>query len=1181
MSDHFGNIPIQPPESTPPTKKPPKKPARTLSTPKTRRETRNRRKIAPPQKKYLWPVIIVATLLACLYCGLGFLGVPYYVDKVLPNQFHDRTGMELVPSTVTFNPFTFRFETGPLRVLSESGTTIMSLQSIYANLAPVSFLRLNLVCNSIVLDKLDLNIARELDGSFNFQQIFGDKKNSTPSELFNLSNLPFFFSLNNISITNSSIKFIDAPAGKTHTIEKIQLDLPSFSTIPFQTDQYLRPHFSAIVNGSPIEMTGQAVMGEAEGENQMTKLSLDVHDLDLTIYAGYLPFSLPMEFKKGMANGKIDLLFDPHSKTTDKLSIDFQLQISEAQLDKQGEAIVLLIPTARLEGNLQPVSKILHLTDFAVKDPTISSFGKSFLDNINKSEHQTAQTAQVDSTEAASYKVVIDLFQVDDGSLHIFPQKNDQQPSSSWKALQLTIKNFSSAKKSGSFNLSGEKDGSLSDFSWQGTFSETETMTGSLNVTKMDSGDLFKIIDPDFPLSLKGLADLKGQLTLSSKDDLPSKLSYKLGDTEISIENFALIEKEKSVLTSPFVKIAPLNVTSESLSFGTIYLQKATAQVTYNTTPEFFSTFNRKKYQLQGIDFEGKITLNPEDKSGKPITFTEVSLKVSELDNAQKSPNNLSVAGKTETGGIFKAQGKATLSPFSMAIKTGFSDLPLINVLPFFTNSPSFTDITANLSGKGLFKLPNKSFTGELQLTKAIVTGGQKGDFSWQKASLQDLNYTAKPFHLTINSAKIDQAHFSWDITKDSNDPMQYLSDFCQKYFPKVKEQTADKPGSTKSPVDIQEISFANSKVDIHDSRLTPAWQAEVVDLSGQIKDIHSAASDGKSSFSFAGKLDESPFTIDGAMDPFARKNNGSLHFSLKSYPLAAFHKQLASKTDLDTSKGDLKMTLNSTWQNQQYVSSGTLELINPKAVSASSAAALPLALLTGTDDTLKLDFDFSRTEPVGKTALVDELLATLQKQLIKGIISPLLLAKGDFTDLIDHNYIEFQPGEFMIAKGGREILSRYIALLEAHPRLGLVLSGGIDQNIDRIAMQKNLTIMEQQRVEKENEKLFKKWQEQKALYQKKLEERQKTAGTNGTILELDIPAEILTGFKPLRPVPIKVDDAMLLELAQNRINIVYEYFTKQVSLQPERISRAVPKSLAEESESPSNGVIVTLKAID
>ena len=114
MSDHFGNIPIQSPESSTPKKKPTRKVGRkpAITTSKGKR----------PSLIKAWAVIAIAVVIIACYCTFGFWGVPYYISNIFPEKFHKTTGMVLEPTTVTFNPFTFRFETGALRILSESGT---------------------------------------------------------------------------------------------------------------------------------------------------------------------------------------------------------------------------------------------------------------------------------------------------------------------------------------------------------------------------------------------------------------------------------------------------------------------------------------------------------------------------------------------------------------------------------------------------------------------------------------------------------------------------------------------------------------------------------------------------------------------------------------------------------------------------------------------------------------------------------------------------------------------------------------------------------------------------------------------------------------------------------------------------------------------------------------------------
>ena len=1190
MSDRFGNIPIQSPESSPFAQKPSKENSQPPSRPSRQTQPTARKKSpkkAPSLSKIWALVIALLTILGC-YSALGFLGVPYYCTSVLPEHFHDKTALVLEPTSVTFNPFTFRFATGEVRILAGSGATILSLRALQADIAPLAVLHRDLASKTLTIDGLDLNIVRERDGSYNFQPFFGTGKSRKISEIIKPAELPLFFSLNNISITNSKVTFNDKPAGKIHTAEKIKLDLPTFANMSFQTEQYLRPHFSAIVNGSPIELTGQANLGQTD-EDQATRLTVDVHDLELPTYADYLPFSLPMTCIKGTANGKIDLLFAPHNKSGDKLSIGFQLHIAGAELIGENESINILLPNARVDGNLQPVSRILQLREVALKEPTVSTFGgRSFLESIEQlgKKNDPAALADLATEKAAPYRLMLDLLLVDDGGVQFFSKKNDPQPASTWKTIQVSIKDYDADAEAnphihqGSLSISGEKEGTPTSFSWQGKFTSPESLTGNLHLLKIDSQDLQAAIGDARPFAIKdleGIGNLTGQLIFYTTKESPYRIHYKLVDAEVSIDNFALLDNAQSILRAPVLKLTGLNLANETFDFGSVQLQNGTAQFMYGRLPNIYRDFIAKKYRLQGIDFTGKVLFTGEKKSDQPLTFTEVSLKANDLANGPTPSDNLSVSGNTKDGGIVQAQGSVALTPFSVALRTGFRRLPLQDILPFFTTSTQLADLQGNLSGKGLLSLPTKNFAGELELSDVSGKGPQKTPFSWQKSVFRDVKYTAVPFHFGAASVAVDAAHFSWQITAETNGPMQYFSDIMKNYLPAADDQAAVKTESSLAPVDIGEISFTAGTMDIHDRRLSPDWTLDGVGFAGSITNVRAAA---ESRFSFAGQMGNSPFTIDGTMAPFANEANGTFHVSLEDFPLASFTQQFAAKTEIDTGKGQLTLALDCAWQEKQYISSGTLVLADVKPDTDSSDIALPLALLTDSNGDVELPFNFSRTAPVGQTALEEELFTSLQRLLVKGSVSPLLLASGDFSDLIGNEFIEFHPGEFMLTDTGRKTLSRYAALLIANPHVGLILSGGVDKQIDGTAMKKNLTAVEQQRVERENEKLFKNWQDQKDLYQKKLEEEQKSGGANEKIVEQNIPAEILTPYKPLRPVPVEIGEAMLLDLAHKRIDIVYQYLTTQHPVQPERIAIVWPDSLADEPESSTNGVVIALAAL-
>ena len=1114
---------------------------------------------------------------------MGFIGVPYYFTTVLPENFYEKTKMVVVPKAVHFNPFTLQFTTGATRIFAPSGGSILTLDSLQADIAPLAALRGNIVCQTLSIDNLVINITRELDGTYNLQPFLSAAQKGETSAVA-LSELPSLVSLNNISITNSKIVFNDRLADKIHTLEKIQLELPTFSNATLKSEQYLRPHFSAIVNGSPIKLTGQASLGQT-GQAQAMRLAIDINDLDLPTYAGYLPFSLPMQCSKGTANGTIDLIFNPQNSQQDTLSIGFSLQTTGVELVNDQRQLTIEVPSARVAGKFQPMSRTLQLQEVALREPTVSSFGSSWRENHVAGEQKTRE-------QAAPYQILVELLLVDNGTVRSFATKADPQPASVWKNVQFSVKNYRSGKQAtgnqtiakrpaGSFRLAGEKAGSSASFSWQGTFSAQDKLTGSFQLFRVDGQELLKAIGDNHPFTsaeIQGDADLRGQLSLYTQKEDANRLSYKLTDAELTLNDFTLSDNEQSILEAPLVKLSGLSVIDETIDFGTIQLHNASAWFVPGRLPKIYRQFTLPQYRLQALDYEGKVLFNPQKKSAPPLLFSEVSLKANELGSAAKLEDNFSIAASTAAGAVFKAQGKLTLSPFSARLTSGFRQLSIDTVRPFFSSSAIPAELQGTLSGKGILSLPVPGFAGELELGEVVGNGPQNTPFSWQKSIVSGVKYTARPLHLSAASARVDGAHFSWQITDESSGPLQHFSQFMQNYFPVAGKVAPPAPDDAPAPVTIEEITFTESTLDIQDDRLTPAWTAENVQFAGSIKNIHSTPAT-ESQFSFTGRLTDSPFTVAGSVAPFRTEENGTLHFSLDALPLALFANQFAGINDLDTSSAQVSLLLDSSWQEQQYISSGKLILNGLEPLTASSDMALPLALLSDSSGTIEVPFTFSRTAPVAQTSLAEELYSTVEHLLLKGRVSPLLLASGDFTDLIGTDTIDFHPGEVELTDSGRKTLSRYAQLLIAHPRAALVLSGGADKEIDVQAMQQSLRAVEQQRVDLENEKLLQQWQEEKTRYQQRLTELQ-DSDAQENIFEQDIPPAILSDFEPLSPRPVQVDDQMLFELARKRINTAYQYLTSRNGVAPQQVTTVFPDNVADELQNSGSGVTVTLTAI-
>ncbi len=1175
MSNHFGNIPIQQQD-------PSRSKRKRIKTPATRpsKKHASRKKQTPKGLKFwLWPAICL--LLLATYSIAGFFILPYYLTDILPVKIAKNTDYTLTPGKVTFNPFTFRLASIDGPTIYQAGHPVISLKSFTADLAPLLLLRNDLVCNAVTIRELVINITRRPDGTYNFDDIFGRKDKVTSSDIMNFSDLPFFFSLNNITIEDSTVVFYDQPTGKTHTINNIQLALPTLSNIPFQADNYIRPEFSAVVNGSPVKLSGQAHVTDSKKGTLATNLFCDINGLNLTLYSEYLPFKLPFTVTNGKANGTIKLNFNSARKKIDKLSISFDLQIVNSQILNQDKSISVTTPSINLSGELLPTSEKLHIVSVVLNTPQIRSNGDSLLKNIGNFLQTHKQPLLPGSTKNSSFSLMLDLFLIDNGTVQLFSHRQAQNPESTWSSVQLSIKNYSSIhksdkkKNSGSFRFSGEDKTGSAYFSWQGLITSPQSVNGKLTLNSFPARNFFRFFNTDNKLEVKGNLDLNGKMSLTREKSPTAPFGVTLTDTKFTVHKFKLLEDKLEILSGSIFESSSFSTANKSLHFGNISLHNGLLRFPYEKLPGILRSFSHNKYEFTTLDFSGK-TLFLNKKGGPFLSFPSSTLTINAPDKSGKQ--TFSVLAKTRAKGVFNATGNMQFEPFSLSLKTGFNGLPTKKIFTLLSDALFLKNIEGTFSGNGFVSLPKKNYSGELRFKSARYQTKGTTSQNWGDIYFQGVNLSTRPFHLGIAEADFQNSELSWQIDTAGNDPMQQLADFFQKNIPAAQQTVKNKKISI-SVVDIQEITFNRGRVLIYDKRLSPTWEAEIEDFSGNISGIHSALSADKSKYSFSGLLDDSKFDVEGEIAFFSAKANTTYSLNVQAYPLAFFHKQLASFTDINTERGEFDILLNGEWQGNQFRESGTLTFSDIEPASPSSDSALAIALLADLDNMFKIDFDF--TQPAEKkNPLSEKILSHFQTLVVKSSVSPLLLLDSNYTDLIGNEFIEFIPGESTLSSKGTATLNRYITLLKSHPQIGLELFASADKEKDSPALERQLKAKENKRVDAENRQRYAEWKQKKDNYEIQLKKQNSTTEPTGKIAELDIPVEILSDYIPVEQEPFTVNNDMLLRLAAKRAKVVSDLLTASLSSQMNRV-RISPLTDIDQSEYPPTPIVhIALHAV-
>ncbi len=1140
MSDHFGTIPIN---VAKPSSPPPGEPDKTIHHKPTPPAKQGRRK---KLFFFLLPVLLLIS-----YFLTGFYLAPLLIREYLPKYINNSTGLELTIDTIRVNPLNFQLTLTGIRAdLPNSAAAQPLLQNkfLFIDLDLISLLRRSFVCDKLTIQGLALSLIRREDNSYNVPALSLLSSDQNQGEIIHFAKLPFFFSLNNIDISDSRILFDDRITGSSHTVTDLQLAIPTLSNFSFQSANYIQPHFSAIVNGSKIQLSGEAVQ-LADNQGFQTRLSCSILDLDLVPYFSYLPAAFPMTLSQGVADTRLEISFSPDSKQESQLSIDIRMTATDLKMKEKYNDLQIDIPSLELEAVLVPIGRRLHIKSISTREMALTGSRKTAADSLNKFLTLSQKSS------ATQGELTIDQLLADQCRVTLYGKKEGSRSTSSWNSLQLSIKDFSTTHPSGSIRLSAQQTEGGGDFSWQGQFTESGTLQGKLQLNTFPAADLFHLPGSVPGDSVQGTARLLGDLSFSTLKQ--KSVRHSLDNAMLQINNLKLTHGEAPWLEAGSLRLTRLSQVDDHYNIGNIFLKNTTLNLTIRELPPLLSHLftDKQRPQIKGLDFSGEILIRADQNQKSPLHLLDVHWLVSNLDQTDAT-GNLIFDARLPSEGSINATGTIHPDPAEIQAETTFSGVDFSLLSSFFPQWPLLTGSRATLQGEGTFHFPDSSFLGSLKLTDTLLQNNAESPLiSWDLAEFTRLECNFSPFSLKAENLSLNAPYLHWQHS--SVPPLQQFQKAAHTLF-------TDRSGKeTLFPVTIKKISFQNGTMTILDQRLSPPWQTTVNSVKGRINNLDTR-DDGLSSFTLTGTMEDSPLSLAGTAALFRSPPDARIRLKLSGFPLASFQKQLAA-TPIDPGSATFYLQMDMVQEHSHLSGSSEMIIKDLTPATAASDTALALALLKNTEGSFPLTVSMDDSSQ----SLFHKALNSFQTRLIKASYAPLLLVP-DFADLQDNTLIIFHPGTSTLSAAGREILIRYAELLSRHPELGLVVTGMTDGQADREVLQTALEEKEQQRIDEVNTK-------REVEYRKK-QQHPPTTEAGNTLQEETIAAEELTEYAALPPQPVHVRDEELLDLARERSLIVYDFCTHSLTLAPLRISLAERGEIG--SSSPANGVRIDINTI-
>lgn len=1118
MSDRYSTIAINTDDPVPPPKKRNKPVSKQPDSPN--KKTINNGKIL------FWGIFVCFLVVSYFLAGIYL--APLAIKKYLPQYVQNKTGLTLAIQDIQLNPINFQLTLKQVEanfLESAEPGTLLQAKSIFIDFDLTSLIRNTFVCDKLTIEGLQLNLIRYKNKSYNIPALSFLSKRHKQGDIIDFARLPFLFSLNNIDITESRIVFEDHVTEKIHKIEKLQLAIPTLSNFSFQSKKYLQPYFSAVINGSPIQLSGKT-MQFADNQGYQTQLSCSIKSIDLVPYFSYLPSNFPLTLLKGKADTKLQISFAPHKTTGSRLNIDINMTATDVELQEKNNNFRISVAAMKVDAVYAPISRYLHFKNAIAKKLHLTGHKEHVSGVVQK------LFSRLQKKDTGRNTIDIDLLLIDQGQITLSDETAKHAPKSQWDSLELTLKDYSSTQTSGTIHLSGKQTEQKGSFSWQGKFIESEKAQGQLLLNDFPAALLFKLLPSMSKTNINGIATFSGDLILIPH--LKQSVRYAIQQGMLQLHDLTLAKGKDKWLIADSVRMTRLSRVNGRYDLGNIFVKNSTLTLNTSELPPLFShlSVDKNGSRIKGMDFSGSmnLTTNPAQKS--PLEISNIHFQVNNLDKPP-STDNFAFTGHLVKNGIIKAQGQLHFVPIRMRADTAFTDIDTSLLAPFFSAWPLLHNSKTTLHGKGVYRFPDASFQGNLRFTDTLIQNApQRTLLAWNIAELKNITCNFSPFSLQAETLLLNAPKVHW--SRKAISPFLQIQQGMYPLF----QNSAKK--NTLFPISIQKTTFLNGTVHFSDKRLSPHWKTTVTKLKGSINNLNTGAT-SLSSFTCSGITKNSPLALSGSMDFFHKNMDAKAGMTLKDFPLVALQRQLKStSTNLKSAAFDLRLDLTESQKHSSGTGLITINNLTPKSKSSDTARAL--AFLQDEDNSFTMNIQMDSLNQ----CLLKEAVANFKTTVIKASYSPLLLDRK-FQDLQDNNKVAFQPGTDTINASGKKLLIRYAELLRQHPKLRLVITGMADNKKDQAVLQKQLEAKQLQRINKENKIRL-------AEFRKK-QQQSSTIEPSDDLQEEDIPKEDLTGYKPLLPKPVQVTKTSLLKLAQKRSLVVRNFLTKNLEVNKNRIT--------------------------
>ena len=338
----------------------------------------------------------IFSIVFIVYTLIGFLLVPVILKSVVRNKFPELLSRPVEIKDVGFNPLTLNLHLEGFKIGKKSGEgNLFAFTSFDVNFDSFSLFRLSAIFDDLRICDPQIDVTVFPDGS-SVSDLLSGSEDENKTEKKSTGFFPFI--VRNLSISNGTCKVYDDYRHFQHVISDLNLVVPFTSSLSRDSDEFVQPSLSMVINGTPFVLKGNTLPFK---NTLHTDFNFTLEKAELGEYWVYLPIYNTTVLKSGTLSADLNLTFERSEDSLPTVKLGGRFFVRDFDLERKSKLPILKFKQLDIDiaefGLLRRVFKInsVNLTEPFFKIALKPDGSPDILDILPKSA-SVGQNATVD-----------------------------------------------------------------------------------------------------------------------------------------------------------------------------------------------------------------------------------------------------------------------------------------------------------------------------------------------------------------------------------------------------------------------------------------------------------------------------------------------------------------------------------------------------------------------------------------------------------------------------------------------------------------------------------------------------------------------------------------------------------------------------------------------------------------